>query len=83
MSLLACDAISYPFPDSFCIPVTVDITQNEFDVDPAWMAGATFLGLFLGAAIVLLCATPFLESWEKKKVRNLCSDHFLDVMNLP
>ena len=71
MSLSPCNGvggISLEYPDDFCLKVTVEKDQDEFDVDPAWMAGATFLGLFLGAGIVLLCARPFLAAWEKKKV---------------
>ena len=74
MSLSSCNSLGYEYPDDFCLRVTVEKDQNEFDVDPAWMAGATFLGLFLGAGIVLLCAKPFLASWEKKKVSFI---HFL------
>ena len=63
-----CSSLGVAWPEDFCLIVTVDKEQDEFDVDAGWIAGATFLGLFLGAGIVLLCAKPFLASWEKKKV---------------
>ena len=66
---MSCSAIqTIVWPGDFCLIVNVDKDQDEFDVDPAWMAGATFLGLFFGIGIVILCAKPCLESWEKKKV---------------
>ena len=68
MSTPTCDSIGYLWPNDFCLIVTVDKEIDDFDVDAAWIAGATFLGLFLGAGIVLLCAKPCIESWEKKKV---------------
>jgi len=67
MSTPTCDSIGYLWPNDFCLIVTVDKEIDDFDVDAAWIAGATFLGLFLGAGIVLLCAKPCIESWEKKK----------------
>ncbi|XP_012938082.1 myosin-9 isoform X3 [Aplysia californica] len=67
MSLSNCTSIGYIYPDSFCLVVEVDQDQDEFTIDEAWIAGAFFLGLFVGVGIVLLLARPFLAAWEKKK----------------
>ncbi|KAJ8316889.1 hypothetical protein KUTeg_004793 [Tegillarca granosa] len=49
------------------LPVTLDLVQTEFDVDPAWIAGAFFLGLILGGGIIAVCAPFCIRDWEKKK----------------
>lgn len=59
----------HPFsPSDVCVPATVDLIQNEFTVDSSWMAGAFFLGLFLGALLTAICVPFCLKDLEKKKV---------------
>lgn len=59
----------HPFsPSDVCVPATVDLMQNEFTVDSSWMAGAFFLGLFLGALLTAICVPFCLKDLEKKKV---------------
>lgn len=58
----------HPFsPSDVCVPATVDLMQNEFTVDSSWMAGAFFLGLFLGALLTAICVPFCLKDLEKKK----------------
>lgn len=58
--------------DDLCVAVNVDVQSQDFGVDGAWMAGAFFLGLVLGALITALCARPCVRDLEKKKV-NVCT----------
>ncbi|XP_056006529.1 trichohyalin-like [Ostrea edulis] len=55
------------YPSEMCVPVTVDLVQEDFSVDSAWMAGAFFLGLFLGALFTAICVPFCLKDLEKKK----------------
>lgn len=54
--------------DDFCLPITLTVDSEDFSVNESWIAGAFFLGLFVGAGLTALCVRPFLISWEKKKV---------------
>lgn len=63
-----CTNLSLLYSDDFCVPVTLKINSDEFAIDKAWIAGAFFLGLFVGAGLTALCVRPFLAAWEKKKV---------------
>ncbi|XP_076436478.1 uncharacterized protein LOC143275994 [Babylonia areolata] len=68
MATVNCSAIglSYAAGD-FCLPLTWVVESDEFTIDKAWIAGAFFLGLFIGAGLTALCVRPFLASWAKKK----------------
>ncbi|KAK3095669.1 hypothetical protein FSP39_017428 [Pinctada imbricata] len=50
-----------------CLPVTLDISQDTFTIDSAWIAGAFFLGIFLGALIAGICAPFCIRDLEKKR----------------
>ncbi|GFS14922.1 craniofacial development protein 2-like [Elysia marginata] len=67
MSLSTCSALGYTYADSFCLKVHVYEEQDNFTADNNWIVGAFFLGIVLGAGLVLLLAKPFLNAWEKKK----------------
>ena len=54
--------------DDFCLPITLTLDTEDFSVNKSWIAGAFFLGLFVGAGLTGLCVRPFLVSWKKKKV---------------
>ena len=51
-----------------CLPVTIHLEQESFEADPGWIAGAFFLGLFVGGGIAALIAPICFRDWEKKKV---------------
>jgi hypothetical protein len=73
----------FPFsPSEMCIPVTVDLVQEDFSVDPSWMAGAFFLGLFLGALFTAICVPFCLRDLEKKKARLLYCIYSRPQLNL-
>ncbi|BFY98157.1 hypothetical protein BsWGS_01199 [Bradybaena similaris] len=69
MSLKTCTSLlGYDYDgDHLCLPVSVDVQQDEFTYQPAWIAGAFFLGLVLGAGIVLLLTTYCLYAWKRKQ----------------
>ena len=52
-----------------CLPVTIQLEKESFEADPGWIAGAFFLGLFVGGGIAALIAPICFRDWEKKKVR--------------
>ena len=51
-----------------CLPVTIYLESETFDVDKGWIAGAFFLGLFIGGGITALLAPICMRDWQKKKV---------------
>ncbi|CAL1547305.1 unnamed protein product [Lymnaea stagnalis] len=67
MSLNTCNSLGYCYGNSFCVPVGVDKDQDEYTIQEGWIAGAFFLGLLIGAGIILILAKPFLNALEKKK----------------
>ena len=74
-----CTTLGYSFNnEDFCLPITVTLDTDEFTIDSAWIAGAFFLGLFVGAGLTALCVRPFLIGWEKKKV---CTDAAVEETN--
>ncbi|KAH9510197.1 hypothetical protein Btru_043738 [Bulinus truncatus] len=67
MALETCDQLHLSYEDSFCLPVRVEKEQDTFTVDQGWIAGAFFLGLFIGVGIVAIFTKPFLNALKKKK----------------
>ncbi|XP_053407631.1 myosin-7-like isoform X3 [Mercenaria mercenaria] len=51
-----------------CLPVTWTVEVDEFTVDKGWIAGAFFLGLFIGGGLAALLIPTCLKDWEKKKL---------------
>lgn len=61
--------------DDICMSISWTEQVEEFTIDKGWIAGAFFLGLFVGGGITALIIPPCLRDWEKKKVIhdfNLC-----------
>lgn len=67
MSLSSCSALGYSYSESFCLKIRVYEEQDNFTANKNWIVGAFFLGIVLGAGLVLLLAKPFLNAWKKKK----------------
>ncbi|KAL8610099.1 hypothetical protein ACOMHN_024565 [Nucella lapillus] len=68
MATVNCSAIGYSYSGGdFCLPLTWTVESDEFTIDKAWIAGAFFLGLIVGALLTALCVRPFLAAWAKKK----------------
>ena len=65
-----CSNIGYFPADDFCLPISLTLDTEDFSVDKGWIAGAFFLGIFVGAGLTALCVRPFLAAWAKKKVCN-------------
>ncbi|XP_062614600.1 trichohyalin-like [Saccostrea cucullata] len=58
----------FPYsPSDVCVPAVVNLVQDQFSLDSSWMAGAFFLGLFLGALLTAICVPFCLKDLEKKK----------------
>ena len=53
---------------SLCLPYTVEVVKKFFDVDKAWVGGAFFLGLLIGALIAVLVARLCIKDVAKYKV---------------
>ena len=54
-----------------CLPVTIHLQSESFEADTGWIAGAFFLGLFVGGGITAVLAPICMRDWEKKKVNIL------------
>ncbi|XP_060578849.1 trichohyalin-like isoform X2 [Ruditapes philippinarum] len=50
-----------------CLPVEVIREVEEFTIDKGWIAGAFFLGLFIGGGLAACLIPTCLKDWEKKK----------------
>ncbi|XP_059163333.1 golgin subfamily A member 6-like protein 26 [Physella acuta] len=67
MALLVPSCSNYTSSNTFCLPITFEKEQDNFTVHEGWIAGAFFLGLFLGALLVAVLAKPCLTALDKKR----------------
>ncbi|KAI8789815.1 cingulin [Biomphalaria glabrata] len=67
MALNTCKLLQLSYGESFCLPVEIEKEQDTFTIDAGWIAGAFFLGLIVGIAIVAILTKPFLNALKKKK----------------
>ncbi|KAL4231695.1 hypothetical protein ACF0H5_009272 [Mactra antiquata] len=55
------------FDYDLCFDVSWTVEVEEFDINKGWVAGAFFIGLFVGAGLLALCIPTCLRDLEKKK----------------
>ncbi|XP_071089454.1 trichohyalin-like [Haliotis cracherodii] len=53
--------------EDVCVPITIEVEQTTFVSDSGWIAGAFFIGLFIGAIVAAALVRPCLREWQKKK----------------
>ena len=54
--------------DDICVLMEWTEEVDEFAINKGWIAGAFFLGLFVGGGIAAILVPIFLRDYEKKKV---------------